>query len=439
MYEFSVEQAANKIYDYRTKDYFREVMNNYFNGNHRSALVMLWTVVICDLIYKLQYLNDIHGDEKAKAILDEVADFQAKNPANPKWEENLLKEIHTRTNLIEAHEFDSLQSLHRHRHLSAHPVIKKTNILFRPYREMVLSDIRLALDAVLTKPPILTKQVFGELVSDLERVKDLFADNGQLERYLESRYFNNLNEEVSMQIFKSLWRVTFKIEDEKCKENRIINSRAIRILFDRNRETLTSYIKNNSPYFSEISDGDALRHAVFFLGDYPHLYDLLSGATKEVLFAKAKSDIDLLAVSYFVSKNINEHINMLIKYIEDNHKCCFGGKFDINVNHIKDLTRHAESAGIKYRTNKLLITMYVNANDFDAADSLFSKYIRPNISNFNREDIENLIEGISNNNQTHWRGKAESDHKLVVKRAKEVIDDFDSSSYRYLPDEGVDE
>ena len=101
MYEFSVEQAANNIHDHRTKEYFREVMNNYFNGNHRSALVMLWTVVICDLVYKLQYLKDIHGDEKAKSILDEMEDFQEKNPANPKWEENLLKEIFTRTSLLE--------------------------------------------------------------------------------------------------------------------------------------------------------------------------------------------------------------------------------------------------------------------------------------------------------------------------------------------------
>lgn len=435
MYEFSVEQAANKIVDHRSKEYFGEVINNYFNGNYRSSLVMLWTVVICDLVYKLQYLKDIHNDAKATAILDEMLDFQSKNPANPKWEENLIKEIYARTNLLEAHELDALQSLQKHRHLSAHPVINKADILFRPHREMVLSDIRVALDSVLTKPPILTKQVFEELVEDLEKVKDLLAENEQLRRYLESKYFSNLNDEVSAQLFKSLWRITFKTEDAKCNDNRQINARAVRILFERKRESLTDFIKNNSPYFSEISDGSPLRQAIFFLGDYPHLFALLTEATREVISAKAKTDIDILAVSYFLSKNISDHIDMLISYITKNHEHAFGGQHTIHRSHINDLLRHASSAGIKKNVYKLLAIMYVNSINFDAADSLFVSFIKPHISNFEKNDVELLISGIGKNNQTHWRGRAASDHKMIVNRALEVIDGFNVKEYVHLPQE----
>ncbi len=432
MYEFSVEQAANKIVDHRSKEYFEEVTNNYFNGNYRSSLVMLWTVVICDLVYKLQYLKDIHNDEKAITILGEMIDFQTKNPANPKWEENLLKEIYSRTNLLESHELEALQSLQKHRHLSAHPVISKADILFRPNREMVLSDIRVALDAVLTKPAILTKQVFGELVDDLERVKDLFADNAQLKRYLESKYFSNLNEDVSAQLFKSLWRITFKIENKKCDENRPINARAVRILFERNREPLTEYIRNNSSYFSEISDGAPLRQAIFFLGDYPHLFTLLSEAIREIIRAKARTDIDILTVSYFLSKDISEHIDMLVQYIDDHHKHEFGAIHLIHINHINDLIRHASSAGIKIKIYELLVTMYINAMNFDAADTIFSNYIKPHVDKFEKVDIELLISGIGENNQTHRRS-ANSDHKLVVDRAQNVIDEFNIENYGYLP------
>lgn len=435
MYEFSIDQAANSIHDHRTKEYFREVMNNYFNGNHRSAIVMLWTVLICDLVFKLQYLQDIHGDKKSKEILDEMKDFQSKNPTNPKWEENLLKEVFSKTNLLEAHELDSLKSLHSHRHLSAHPVISKTDILFRPTREMALLDIRVALDSVLTKPPILTKQVFVELVEDLERVKDLFADNQQLKRYLESKYFQYLNEDSSSRLFKSLWRITFKTVDERCDDNRHINARAVRILFERNRESLTEFIKINSPYFSEISDGHPLRHAVFFLGDFPHLFNLLSEATREVLSAKSRSNIDLLTVSYFLSKNISEHITMLVAYIELNHNKSFGDAHKIHRNHIRDLMKHAESAGIKERINKLLVTMYINSKNFDAADSIFSQFIKPYIETFGSEDMLSLIDGIKNNAQTVRRGRAATDHELVVKRANEVLDGFDNTKYDFLPNE----
>ena len=432
MYEFSVEQAANKIHDHRSRKYFSEVLNNYFNGNYRSSAVMLWTVVICDLVYKLQYLKEIHNDEKAIAILDEMIDFQTKNPANPNWEMNLIKEIHTRTNLLEDHELDGLETVQKHRHLSAHPVLKKTDILFTPSREMVLADIRVALDAVLTKPPILTKQVFAELVEDLEKVKDLFAEHSQLKRYLQSKYFSNLNDEVSCQVFKSLWRVTFKTEDKRCDENREINQRALKILFESNRELFTEYLKNNSPYFSEISNNSPLRQAIFFLGDYPHLFELLSEATREIIKAKSESDIDLLTVSYFLSKNIAEHIQRLINRINDEHEHALTSS-DIHQSRIRDLRNHAKSAGIEDQVNKLLVTIYINSLNFDAADGLFSKYIKPYLDSFSEEDIQHLIDGIGNNNQTHWRGRANTDHSLVVQRATDIIAGFDVTAYDFLP------
>ncbi|MFZ2171209.1 MAG: hypothetical protein WAW61_16425 [Methylococcaceae bacterium] len=433
MYEFSVEQAANKIHDYRSRQYFGEVLNNYFNGNYRSAVVMLWTVVICDLVYKLQYLKDIHNDEKAILILEEMIDFQNKNPTNPSWEGTLLKEIYNRTSLLESHELDSLESLQKHRHLSAHPVISKTDILFRPNREMVLSDIRIALDSVLTKPPILTKHVFNELTADLERIKDLFAENAQLKRYLSSKYFSNLNKEVSTQLFKSLWRIAFKTENERCDENRRINSRALRILFESNRELFTEYIKNNAPYFSEISDNSPLRFAIFFLGDYPNLYELLSEATREVIKAKAKTDIDLLTVSYFLSKKISDHIEMLIAHIETNYEHSFGSTHNISQSHIKDLRAHASSSGIESNIYRLLITMYVNSANFDAGDSLFTKFIKPFVNKFSADDVNALIKGIGENNQTYWRSRAENDHKMIVERAKEILDGFNISEYSFLP------
>ena len=66
--EYSIEQRAMQIFDARTKDYFSEVMSCYTAGSYRSAVVMLWSVAICDVLFKLQNLVDLYGDEKAKAI-----------------------------------------------------------------------------------------------------------------------------------------------------------------------------------------------------------------------------------------------------------------------------------------------------------------------------------------------------------------------------------
>lgn len=436
MYEFSIEQLSNKINDSRTKSYFEEVLNNYFNGNYRSASVMLWSVVVCDLIYKMQYLKDIHSDSKAIAILKMVEDYQASNPNNPSWELQLVTEIFKRTNLIDAQELDALETIQKHRHLSAHPILKSTTGLFKPAREMVLCDIRVALESVLIKPPILTVKVFEELVTDLEKIKDLFPQEIQLKKYLNSKYIRNLNDDVVSHIFRSLWRLTFKTEDEKCNENRNINYRAIRIIFEPKRELLTEYIRVNSSYFSQISENSPVRFLIFFLGDYPNTYHHLEDSAKEIIKVKAFSDIDLLTVSYFFSKTIEAHIKLLCESIEKHYKFAFGSdKAKINKNHISDLLEHAKSAGVEKQLNRLLITMYINSQNFDAADFLFDTFIEENISKFEKDELDLLLEGIENNNQTYWRGKAKSDHQKILKRCIAVYgEDFDQDKYSHLPE-----
>ena len=432
MYEFSIEQSANKINHPQSKEYFREVLSSYFNGNYRSTTVMLWTVVICDLIYKLQYLKDIHEDTHAKSILKKIAQLQKDRPRDSAWEEILLTEVFSQTKLFDIHEFDALKVLQQHRHLSAHPVINKTNILFSPTKELVLSDLRIALESVLIKPPILTKEVFNELVEDLEKVKDLFGDGQRLQRYLRSKYFSKLTNEVVGELFRSLWRISFKSEDARSHENREVNIRALRILFIDHRDYLTTYIEVHSSYLSDFGSAPTLRQAIYFLGDYPQLFKLLTAAAKEVLTATALTDIDLLAVAYFISDDIVAHIKLLVENINKNHNMTFGRTGEISRAHINDVRQNAIKSGKKSDMNILLSTMYLNAVDFDAADKLFAQFIKPFIDDYTKDDLVFLLEGIGINNQTYLRSRASNDHKLVLDRAKIEIFNFDPTRYDFL-------
>ena len=44
---------ADDIYFSKTREYFKEVLSSYANGNYRSAIVMLYSIAICDILYKL--------------------------------------------------------------------------------------------------------------------------------------------------------------------------------------------------------------------------------------------------------------------------------------------------------------------------------------------------------------------------------------------------
>jgi len=76
--DFSIESAAERIQNSKTKECFKEVVSSYTMENYRSAVVMLYSVVIADLIYKMQDLGDLYNDEKADNILTEIKTMQEK-------------------------------------------------------------------------------------------------------------------------------------------------------------------------------------------------------------------------------------------------------------------------------------------------------------------------------------------------------------------------
>lgn len=57
---------AENIYFPQIKEYFREIVSSYDNGNYRSAMVMLYSTIVCDLLLKLKELADVYSDQKAE-------------------------------------------------------------------------------------------------------------------------------------------------------------------------------------------------------------------------------------------------------------------------------------------------------------------------------------------------------------------------------------
>lgn len=55
--EYSIEQRATQIFDARSKEYFSEVLSCYAAGNYRSAALMSYSFVVCDLLFKIQSFN----------------------------------------------------------------------------------------------------------------------------------------------------------------------------------------------------------------------------------------------------------------------------------------------------------------------------------------------------------------------------------------------
>lgn len=72
MTNYNIDALLGKIQDPRSREYMDEVLSCYYSKNHRSAIVMLYSVVICDLIFKLQRMVDIYNDDVSIRILGEI-------------------------------------------------------------------------------------------------------------------------------------------------------------------------------------------------------------------------------------------------------------------------------------------------------------------------------------------------------------------------------
>lgn len=103
---------TDEIYFAKTREYFKEVISSYGIGNYRSATVMLYSVVICDILLKLQELKDMYNDTTAIAILKEVEKEQKESKSKSSWEKSLLDKVRDKTKLIDLKTYSDINHLY---------------------------------------------------------------------------------------------------------------------------------------------------------------------------------------------------------------------------------------------------------------------------------------------------------------------------------------
>ncbi len=420
MSDFSIELAAERIVDARTRKYFSEVLSSYSNRCYRSAVVMLWSVVVCDLLFKLVELGTHYSDSTACAILKHIESVRQKNPNSPDWEWELVEEVKARTQLLEAGDFANLQALLKHRHLSAHPVLTATEVLFAPTQDTVRAHIRHALEGVLTKPSIMTKKIFDAFVEDLENSSAVLPDKTALAKYLQAKYFPHFAPYVEQSVFRSLWRLVFRSEDERCEKNRETNLQALSILYERNKEQAKAMIEGERDYFSDVGlAGTRFESVLTFVGRYPELFPLLTDAAKTPLETASKVSVSHFAKAWFLSEAPLKHLDSIEKRIEEKQFIA-GEAYDGLLNTARDF-------GLEERALDIAVTQFGASVSFDMADGYFTSLIKPNLHRFTKQQLLNLAKKIESNSQVHARGRAAAHHRQI----KPVLDSAFKGSFDY--------
>lgn len=435
--EHNLAELVEGIYHQKTKEYFEEVLSSYEHQNYRSAVVMLYTVVICDLIFKLNDLKDIHNDLKAKKILEDLEADKEDNPVSPDWENNLIEKAFKEAKLLENDVYTHITTLKRYRNLSGHPVLNSIEILHRPNKELVQSLMINMLEGLLTKHPLFTKNVFVPFMVEIERIKNDFSTEERLEIYLESKFLVHFNKEVIEYIFKHLWKIVFKSDGERENKNRNVNYKVLLIIYKRYEETLFEFIKKEIAHFSDFMDENSniLGKFVDFISKYPDVYPLLKEHTRQILTNRIKNKKQLIVKSYFLSDSISTHLRKLDTEFHTtgdfyNQPYAHYHIFEkIDIEFLFNISRRNEVLPEFY---DLMVSHYYHSGQYNTADYTFDHCISPYFKEFSKEQLEVLLHEANSNPQCYEGRFAKSNHKQLLETAKSLLGDDVEEKYKNL-------
>ena len=424
--DFSLEYCIEKISNPKTKEYFKEVVSSYWNENYRSSVVMLYSVVICDLVYKMQDLRDIYNDQSASDILNAIDKAQKDNPKDSKWETDLVNNIHSRTQLISDIEKKQIEHLKYYRNLSAHPVLENHYKLYQPSKEIVLGLIQNMYNAIFSKDILLSKNIIPFFLNDISTNKYMFFNNkyfifddiAQFKKFLDNRYFNHMNNTIKNYLFTSLWKFTFKLNDKDCNENRMLHFIILSILFSENTTSLLEHIKLNSNKFNvEIQYIDYL---FIFLCMYPQIYNNLGDDVKSQLIACSKNtnapNYDIYIITrIFISRDLPTHCKDLKEHFSD-----INIKPDY-VTFFYALFKYAEEANFLEELLNTYIDLFNKSFSFVEAGNRYFVFIELYLNKMNLTQIKKLIDYIIENEQIYCSYYVQNQFSIINEYAKKYI------------------
>lgn len=426
----SFTEMIDKVYSPLTKKYFHEVINSYDNGNYRSAVVMLYSVVIADLLLKLKELEDMYDDSVAKSILQLVNKNRENKEIKQKWETELINKIYRETTLIEDADYVNIIFLYSQRNLSAHPTLNINYDLFSPNRETVAAHIRNMLEGVLIKPPVFAKKITDMLLEDLESKKNIYnSDLDQLHKYLQNRYFEKTDDKMFCSVFKDFWKITLVLDNQECSENRDINKKCMLCMLKEREKQLLELIKGNQD-FSMIANNDSTMLASIYLcarcyGLYRTLNEALKFQIQEFI---NKSEYHLFLVAWFTEGTFEAYSAKIKEKMQLE-------KYKNNIDRsILSLFKDYHLAnGYSKELYDFNIFYFSLSYSFDTANSRYDICIKEILKDLSKEQGITLINAINDNSQIYGRNRNYTDNTEIVSILNNKLGtSFNYSGYRHF-------
>lgn len=334
--------------------------------------------------------------------MTKIEKLQEANPTSPEWEKVIVDEMYVSRYVVDTATKIHIEALRNERNLCAHPVLKYSSELFTPSKEAVYGHIINALTDFLTKSSLHgNKNMFENLITDIEKNSSSFLNYKDLGKYLHSKYFNSIrNSEEEYRIFKKLWKFVFKLTDKRCNDNRMINRWTMYNILLRNRPYIEQRIKDDIKILESqlnLDNKDIMKSLVRFLNVSPASYRCFSPDTIQILNDKvAKFHLD--KISLFKVKDI----------------CTYVLDLDtIDISDAKYIARYLIETDNLPIANQFVTNQFLGSRSYDEADSYFDEIISFRLNSLPDNLLKDILEGCNNNGQIYWRRKSRESNNMI--------------------------
>lgn len=393
-------QEIEKIYSIKSREYFKEVVSSYAIGNFRSAIVMLYSVCMCDLIYKLQELRDVYDDKVAKNILETIEKEQTESNSKSSWEKTLVDSVYKKTNLLDNDGYAYLNHVYDIRNLSAHPALDKNGELISPPKEVVAAYIRTSLDKILLKPAIFSKDIIHFISEDLADKKELMIEDSKFfNRYIRKKYLDKMTDTIFQKTFRVFWRFTFNSVNSDCAKNRSVNYMLLNTMIGDRPEVINQEIKTNHEKYEIGQSLPEIGYSVVFLAFHPSVYKKLPEYTQLHLRKSCEEIPKYKLLSTFLSTNKKSHLENLREnylYIETDDALA-----------LRYMFRLYEEDGLSDECINYFIDVVEDAPSYKAAGNRLELYVTPYLHRmkvFHYERIFGLFDSNSQIRNNIYKG-----------------------------------
>lgn len=411
---------SENIYFPQIRGYFKEIVSSYDNGNYRSAMVMLYSTIVCDLLLKLKELNEVYSDKKAEEILVEV-EKKRKGAMSSEWEWTLIKKIREKTELLPDESYIMVEHIYDYRNFSAHPALNEDYELISPSQEMTVAYVKQALHNIFSKPPVFAQNIVDRLSDEIAEKKDIYKDDYEAFRtFLQKAYLRRMSNKMVTQVFKAFWKFTFiKSEGDVFADNRLMNRRTLEVMLESHRDLLCNYIRDNSSHFGLAQDDACESHLCVLLAFFPQIYPLLDATTQHQIVAFDQADIG--CIKWFVCGDLEQHI---MTY------CC--GNDLISSAILNILQKICTDQGQPNLFVAFLLKYYSESDSYNSTRNRFDRTISKYLDIFTATNFVKLIEIINSNNQIYGYGWQQERNDKIMEYAKKVLPEIDLSVYEHF-------